>query len=807
MSDNKKLPHLFLKNEATNFEKFKKTRGWDAKPKEEEAEKNYAPQKDSLRNDFGVFNREMKARHRKRSLDVPEHIDQIKIFFFPVFDNKLQKEFIKKYGLQVLSYYDFNKTVLFAIDNVDLFKSFQTHLKQYYESPSTSAHNNTEYSHISLIYHFEFITSQKIIKGFDEQISSINLISTYGLKPNKIFKNLIQYLSERQLVYAHYSDSNTIEIKGLKKPQIELIVDNFDIIQSVQSIRAGKIRPGRLGNVIRSYGLTIKPNKKAPYVGVIDTGVQPIEPLRPIIANFNFDLTNTLANWDTHGHGTMVAGLVALGEEYFKDFKQEYYGKAFIVPIKVLTDSEGHFSQNELIDVIEKAYKKGVRLFNLSVNHWSKAYNSAFSNYAYLLDSLNYKYDLLIFISTGNIDSDNIEALQNTPHRSHKYPNYFYCLNTSSSIHECESTNICIPAESLNNMSIGALAENYVDDDRSGITPSKLFPASYTRKFHYDYTQKINGTNFQKNQKNQNLIKPDLIFAGGDLLDQNAGMEVLSIQSGQFYTQDAGTSFSSPLVTSIAAEILTSYPTLKTQTVKALLINSANSVCGNNPPSFAKGLLRKLIGNGTPNRERVLYSNDNSITFVIEDYITAEEFKIIKIKLPEYLNPTKNESNHRLNITATLCYKFPPVKDNHLSYCPLHISFGVFKPDIQGMANKDAKEYKIKNSVSWSEDFHGIENRLLSNVQKIDYNLQPSDIGDNNNEISIAIRCTNKEDIDATIAKALKKNQHEFSIVLTFTELPHKKSNTNRLYNELSALNEIEAIGTLESDIEIDLDE
>lgn len=593
----------------------------------------------------------------------------------------------------------------------------------------------------------------------------------------------------------------------MPKEQIDIIVDNFDIVQSVQSTRSGKIRPGRLGNVIRSFGIEIIPNKNAPLVGIIDTGVQNIEPLKPVLAEFNYDLTATAATWDSHGHGTMVAGLVALGVEYFTDIKDKYQGKAFIVPIKVLTDSEGHFSHSELVNTIESAYKKGVRLFNLSVNHLPKRYNSAFSNYAYLLDLLSYRNDLLIFISCGNLDYDHVEELYNNAHNSHTYPNYFYCLETDSPFHRCETTNICAPSESLNNITVGALAENYTQEYTSGITPAKEYPASYTRKFHYDYNQQINGTDFSRNQRNKNLIKPDMIFSGGDLLDENAGIEVFSITAGQFYTRNAGSSFSTPLVASLAAEILTAYPKLKTQTVKALLINSSDSACGNNPPAFTEnGLLRKLIGNGTPDRETVLYSNENSITFVIEDSITVEEFKLIKVKLPDYLNPNKNPSNHKLNITATLCYKFPPVKGNHLSYCPLHISFGVFKPDISDMAMKKTEEYKIKTAISWSEDFFGIENRLLSNVQKINYNLQPEDIGNVNNEICIAVRCTNKDEIDSNIADNLAKDSHEFSLALTFTELPHEKANTNRLYNELFAANTVEVIGIIEPEIDIDLE-
>ena len=57
MPENKKLPHLFLKNQAISSEKFKKARGFKAKPPEEkEKKKNYTPQKDRLKEDNRILN-------------------------------------------------------------------------------------------------------------------------------------------------------------------------------------------------------------------------------------------------------------------------------------------------------------------------------------------------------------------------------------------------------------------------------------------------------------------------------------------------------------------------------------------------------------------------------------------------------------------------------------------------------------------------------------------------------------------------------------------------------------------------------
>ncbi len=802
-----KYPHVFLKNDPSKKEGFKKTRGWEPKKTQPEEEKNYTPQKDRLREAHRIFNVQQRLRHNKRTIEVPEHIDQIQIHFFKVFNKDLRNKFLTQYGLQVLSFSDFNKTVWFAIDDENNFKNFVDHLKKYYESPVEQSYEGSEYHLIALVSHFIFITTKKIVNSYDEEVTMINLIDNYSPKTQKIYDSVIKFLNDKKCDYKYYENGNSIEAKKISKDDIELLADNFDVVQSIQTTRAGKVRPGQLGNLIRNFGVEMVYNEKAPMVGIIDTGVQPLAPLLPALTNLTYDLTNTAAKFDSNGHGTMVAGLVTLGTEFFEDPKEKYLAKANIVPIKVLIDSDGNFSQNELIKVIEDAYNNGVRLFNLSVNQFQKRYNSSFSHYAFLLDSLTYQYDLLIFISTGNINEARVEELVNTPHASHSYPNHFYCLETDSPFHRCETTNLCVPSESMNNISVGALADNFETGVNLGVTPAREYPAFYTRKFHVDYDQEINGTSFARNQKNKNLIKPDLVFPGGDLLDFDAGLEVLSLTAGQPLTRNAGTSFSTPLLLSLAAEVLTNYPSLSTQSVKALLINSASSPCGANPPGFTeKGLLKKLIGNGQPNRDLVLFSSENSATFILEDNIKAEEFKEIKIKLPDYLNPNKSGSEHKLNITATLCYKFNPIKNNHLSYCPLHISFGFFKPDVEKMNDKEGKEYQIKSAISWSEDHFGIENRLFSNVQKLDRNLQAYDIANVNNEICLAVRCTHKDEIDPKMAEELSKGSHSFSIVITFTELPHDKKNTNKLYGEITQINTVKLVGEIETDIETDID-
>mgnify|MGYP000110585917 FL=1 len=66
---------------------------------------------------------------------------------------------------------------------------------------------------------------------------------------------------------------------------------------------------------------------------------------------------------------------------------------------------------------------------------------------------------------------------------------------------------------------------------------------------------------------------------GGDLLNSNSKMQVLGLNNGCLaYVFGSGTSYAAPLAANIAAKIVRIYPGLRMQTVKALIINSANKL-------------------------------------------------------------------------------------------------------------------------------------------------------------------------------------------------------------------------------------
>ena len=798
--------HVFLNNKRSDSPKFNRQRnvGGNKNTQQEKDEiEDNAPkiirefQKERLRQYNADFYSKRKLRQEKRIIEFPKYIDLIKIKFFNIFNDNLRIKFVSLYGINPVEYKDFNRTVIFEIIDHAIFEKFKSHIKIIINSSIGSSYQNEDFALIALIFSYEFIDSKSRIYTYNNKGILINLFQSLLLESDIQKDYFFGYLKENEISYT-YSDlsPDIIEIHEINKQKIEFLVDNFDIIKGITSSRTQKLIPGYTGP-LRSYNFKLEKKENVTKVGIIDTGVEKIEPLRDIILTENIDHTNNGAFWDEVGHGTMVAGLVVLGDEFYNDIKSKYEAKAEIFVIKVLQEDNDPIDIPRLINDIKYCRREhGIRIFNMSlVIPNAKKYNETFSQFAYELDKLSHEEDVLIFISVGNFNQESLKALiEEEPHPDHDYPDFFYKLDGTTDVHKCEDTNICVPSESLNNISVGALAGNIENIDNTDITPNEIYPAYYTRKFHYDYSQNINSQPIK--QKNKHLSKPDFVFEGGDLFNNKSGIEILRspiIPNDKYYGRSCGTSLATPLVTSYSCDILNEYPNLSTQTVKALLINSASYYNKSKLPHFKNKpdfILKSLTGFGKPNKQGLISNDKNTITFIIEDSIKIGEIIKIPIELPKYLK----ESGNKLQFDISLCYSFSPIKDNQLDYLPLHISFNLVQnTNIDDIANGVIKKgddtkagtpiYGIKN-FPWSEDHFSIDNRQFSNSQFMQYRLQPYDYNLINDSLALSVRCLVKN----AYTKQYERLDNPFSIVIKITEIISIDGNSN-LYSEMLKIN------------------
>lgn len=796
--------HVYLNNKKNQQSGFNRKRGFSKDASEDKTEEPTIKQFQvaNLRRYFIDFTQSYESRYASRTIEFPAYIDLIEIRFFPIFNKDLKKKFFNKYGLLPVSYNDFNRTVVFEVVDKNSFEVFKDDIEIIIFRDEDVPYLGEDYNLIATIYKFRFIDER--VKTNEDEAIILSAFQSASIEIASLQKErLKQFLTESSLSFSTNDNEDLFYLSQASNDIIISIARNFDIIQSITSSRAFNVRPGMLGTLRMEHGFEVEIPLNLPTVGIIDTGVNAIGPFDNLIVPGGINITGE-TDTDISGHGTLVSGLAIFGQDLPSSMEDSYIAKCKVLPIKVLHNNNDGINFPLLLQAIRTANQdEGVRIFNMSLVFFPKKYNESFSEFAYELDFLSHELSILILISVGNFDAVSLKELLTIDfHHDHDYPDFYYKLKATSPVHKCENTNISVPSESLNNLSIGALAGNLEDGDNSDLTPNNIYPAYYTRKFHFDYDQKLNTTNFNQNQKNRHLNKPDLVFDGGDLLNDQSGIEVLASPIDNYFKRTSGTSLSTPLVTSIAAEIQGMYPELDVQSIKALLINSANYYKTNELTHFKNNdkLLRKLIGFGVPNRNRSLLSDNKSITMVIEDQIKLLEIVSIPIFLPEYLKTAGN----KLIFKISIAYSSYPDKGNHLGYLPLHMSFNLMKNlSIKAIATKTAEETVAKRGFSWSEDHFGKENILFSNAQSKEYRLQPNDIISLNGQMAVAIRCLSKDNINENLKQYLNDNQHAFSLVIHISE-EQKNVTENNLYNEMHTINNLTVIS--EVDTEADLE-
>ncbi|MVN92663.1 S8 family peptidase [Mucilaginibacter aquatilis] len=761
------------------------------------------------------FTRDRNARIARRNpfLNIPVHQDYIIIHFHNTFDTSVfSNSYRNDFGLSLVGLTELNTCAVFAIVDAVRFQRFESEISTFVNNadPALNINYNTN---IRFIVDFDYLSTRKMIKNAAQQRAHVLLdivdnVEIFQQVVRPVEQSLLDYLAQQNI--EHYYDPRLHKIELVNAPVASIIeiADNFDIIQSVNSISAGIVRPGRFNIPERTFGFTVQnAGEDLPIIGVIDTGISDQNPLAPLIINdAAFDITGTSPITDEINHGTAVGALATLGTQLIPDHVGDFTADARLLPIKVLSNNNRPIPEFEVIRLIRAAHERyDVRIFTLTICYedWKK-YNEPASAYAYALDLLAYELNLLIFISIAN-NRDLIET-DGRNSRPATYGLHF----------EKESANLSSPAESMNNMTVGALADNLENNTLNRISPPGNVPAIYSRTFHIDW----NHPSITKVKINKRLYKPDICFYGGDydqMLDpSHTGLKMLSCAPGMYYDRDIGTSFATPLAANLAAKIIRRYPDLawNVQTVKALMINNAH--CEKRDDLFAKLPITRqthVAGNGLPDTESCLFSSNDRITFVLEDEIEPDKIQSYPLVLPEYLLEQDRKTG-LVQVDATLCFKFDPVKNNQVAYCPLQIAFGVFKNlpleayeldengDVKLVDGKQVPlgiNYnttdKYKFSPSWSQDYY-YKSKMLSNTQKMSFSVSKKVLIDENRTFKIVL-LSKLHKLLSVPEKTKYTTAHPFSLVVTVRENPVKGKTTGRLYNEMLLINELEAIGNI----------
>lgn len=771
---------------------------------------NYTYMAESLRQSTVRYYSDLsfKYENRNKEIEIPTDIDYIELQFVDQFIIKdYANDYYKTFGLEAASFSNFGRAGLFAIIDPPLFKSFLSNVKSFIEFGSGINLEATFSKYIVYIRAFKLLTSRDIIKFRFAEIGSVIQLALFELPldydlQSKLTTSLIEYLTSVGVESIYNAESNKLEVHNASVDAIKTVANNFDIIQSITCSLSSVVSPSAFNVVSRDYGFTIANSDDIlPLIGVIDTGISMQSPLQSItIQDETFSLNGNplidIAGRNRNGHGTAVAALAALGRmHHLNKFSGTVNADANLLSIKISETGNGYLSEANLIRLLYEAKEKypNLNLFVLTTCYSKfKSTNEPFSNYTYELDKFSHRTNSLIVICTAN----NVACINE---------NTDYDLKYFNSPH----TNLCTPADSLNNLVVGAAAENLNNGIFYGISKGREYPTLYSRKSHIDLK-----SIYPKNKSNKNYFKPDVIECGGDvgyyndsLLDwaDDSAMDVLSARPEIGFTRDTGTSLSAPLVTNLAAKLMKEYPSLHIQTIKALIINGASL----NTISFPKNvshLRNATAGHGFVDIEKTLFSEDSSPTLILEDSIKNEETKLYPVQFPDYLiNEAIGRVKGIIKITGTICFSFEPIKNNQLSYNPVHLAFGFFKNHTVDQINSKKKDNDstLRSNISWSQSGRHVSKPIpYSNSQKMNFTIDLAHLISENKTLNLAVQCKLSEQIVGGIPEDYPSS-FPFSLVIRFEE--NFKENNNRLYDELIAVNNIEIIADidLEGDLEL----
>lgn len=408
---------------------------------------------------------------------------------------------------------------------------------------------------------------------------------------------------------------------------------------------------------------------------ILDTGVNRGHPLlEDFLLEGNMDSVNPswgTADTNSHGHGTQMAGISLYGDltEVLQDSSRiEIYHS--LESIKLIHPNNPH--RPELYgSVTEEAVSRAVilnpqnkRILLMAVTSTDGRDRGKPSSWSSAVDKVCFgtngvANDKSVFcISSGNVQifSEN------------EYPN----SNYNESIHD--------PAQAFNPLTVGSFTEkSHIDQTQfSGATPlvnnGGMSPSNST-SLTWD---------------NNWAIKPEIVLEGGNLGIHNNGLidpESLRVLSTgkNFRTEPlcsfGDTSAAAGTAARYASLLSTQYPSLWPETIKGLLVHSANwttEMLGNRSLSdlnkSEKINLMRCVGYGVPNYQKAVRSANNSLTLISQETIKPFRLDGSSIKtndmhlfeLPWPREVLTSLFDNEVTLTATLSYFIEPNPGNKL---------------------------------------------------------------------------------------------------------------------------------------------
>ena len=605
-------------------------------------------------------------------------------------------------GLIVLGQDDRDSVVLFSSDGE--LTEFRRRLESY-DAPIPAGQKNPLYSNlIGAIEEFRQITPADRIgsalreEGFDTidsfeddrtflidvelwetgtQTQRINEVELLGVELNRQGAEITdRYVGHTFTVIRVEGRGEAVRLL-LELPSVRLIDLPPQVDIDVEQL---------LDTTIVDLGTVEPPDIDAPFIGILDSGVNNAHPLLADVVIDRIAVPATLGLSDDYGHGSKVSGLAAYGDVRACLEAGRFKSSARLLSGKVV-NAEGKFDDRRLItsqmsEVVRELNGRGCRIFNISLGDRTKVYGGGkVGAWTAVLDELARELNVLFVVSAGNYR----HSVQRGPDEHlTNYPDYL--LEAPSRIVE--------PATSASVLTVGAIASAAVLGERLpgdvSLRPIARMgePAPFTRA----------GFGVA------DALKPDLCDDGGNNfydgatqdLARRAQSEILTTFSRyleRLFTTAIGTSYAAPLVAHKAAVVLRAMPEASANLLRALLVNSARvpePALSRLAPLGDEGVLR-LCGFGIANETRAATSDSNRVVLYADDEIGMDRFYVYEIPVPPVYTTTKG----RRYIRVTLAFD-PPTRHTRAAYLGVEMSFRL----VRGKSLEEVQEHYRKRSVA-----------------------------------------------------------------------------------------------------------
>ncbi len=398
-------------------------------------------------------------------------------------------------------------------------------------------------------------------------------------------------------------------------------------------------------------------------VCLLDAGINENHPL---LANLNSIISldtvepswGTDDNWPGPGHGTPMTGIIFFGDlseallsrEQIRIFHRLESVKVIHAAHPTDPDFYGPITE-EAIARAEASNSSSQRIFSMAITADGDSHLGKPSSWSATVDKLAFgeeNWKRLILVSGGNIP--NFRWLE--------YPlsNFDYSIHT--------------PAQAFNALSVGA----YTLKDRIDYTK---YPSATLLAGRGDLAPSSTTSNTWVKEW---AIKPEVVFEGGNaavwnnaLCDPDSLLP-LSISKGGLarspFTAFGETSAATAFAAKFCAAVLDIYPDYWQETVRALMVHSAQwtdqMLRGRNIEDLSRDEKIKLlrsVGYGVPFLPSAIYTMQNSVSLIVQEHLTpyvfadgrvqANECHVFTLPWPQELLLEMGNSAIKLNITLS----------------------------------------------------------------------------------------------------------------------------------------------------------